>query len=89
MSQENVAIVRRWLEIGNAVLAGREEAQTWLAQFCDADIDYYPMRKFPEAQPSHGLEEFSQFMAKWVQAWSTSDWAIQEAVLELIEPGWV
>ena len=57
MSGENVEVMRRWFEGMNAALAAPEQGQPWLARFCDEDIDYYPVSKFPEAQPSHGLEE--------------------------------
>jgi hypothetical protein len=29
-------------------------------------VDYYPVRKFSGAQPCHGREEFSQFLARWL-----------------------
>ena len=55
MSRENAEIVRRW----HAVMsASPEEALAAIAAFFDANVDYYPVRKWPEAQPCHGLEEF-------------------------------
>ena len=77
MSQENVEIVRRWLA---AMSAGPEETLAVIAEFFDADVDYYPVRKWPEAQPCHGLEEYSQFLARMFDAFSRSGWAIHELI---------
>src|SRR4051794_41977380 len=60
MSQENVEVVRRWLAIGSV---GPEGVRATVAEFCDADVDYYPVRKFSDARPCHGLEEFSEWLA--------------------------
>jgi hypothetical protein len=77
MSQENVDVVRRWL----AVLSeGPAEALATVEELWDADADYYPVRKFPEARPCHGLQELSQFVAQYLEAYSRSEWAIQEAI---------
>ena len=77
MSKENVEIVRRWLA---AMSAGPEETRAATAELLDADIDYYPVRKWPEAQPCHGLEEYSQFLARTFDAFSRSEWAIHELI---------
>ena len=77
MSQDNAEIVRRWLA---AVSASPQEAQAGIAEFWDADVDYYPVRKFPEAQPRHGLDESSQFLAEYLDAYSRYEWAIQELI---------
>jgi ketosteroid isomerase-like protein len=80
MSQENVEAVRRWYA---AVSSGMEEAQSALAEFWDPDADYYPLRVFPEAQPCHGLEAVSLFVARYGETWSR----IEYEVHELIEVG--
>ena len=77
MSQENVEIVRRWWTAVNTSLDGVEVA---VAEFCDPDIDYYPARKFPEARPCHGLDEFSRFLVRLPESWSRVEWAIDELV---------
>ena len=77
MSQENVEIVRRWMTVMNT---RPEDARATIAEFCDAEIDYYPVRKFPEAQPCHGLEEFSQFLVRFLDAFPRTEWAIQELI---------
>jgi hypothetical protein len=77
MSQENLEVVRRWLGFASA---GPDGAQAAVAELCDADVDYYPVRKFPEAQPCHGREEFSRFLARYLDAYSRSEWAIQGVI---------
>ena len=63
MSQENVEIVRRYIgEYGDAPPdMQRLDMQRLAADFYDPDADYYPVRKFPEARPCHGVEEISAF----------------------------
>jgi ketosteroid isomerase-like protein len=78
-SQENVEVVRRWLATLNG---GFEKALASLPEFCEPDIDYYPLRKFPEARPCHGLDEFSRFFAQYLDAWR-----IEVAIHDLIEVG--
>jgi SnoaL-like domain len=78
MSRENVEVVRRWL--APMVSADPEEAKAAVAEFCDADVDYYPGRKFAETKPCHGREELSQFVTGWQEAWSRVEWAVQELI---------
>ena len=81
MSEENVEIVRRWLAFGTPDSAPNlEDVPAFVAEFCDVDVDYYPVRKFSEAQPSHGVEEVSQFLTQWLDAWSHLEWAVQELI---------
>jgi ketosteroid isomerase-like protein len=77
MSQDNVEIVRRSLA---ALSASPEEVRASAAEFWDADADYYPVRKFPEAQPCHGREEVAQFLARFRETWSRQEWAIRELI---------
>jgi len=63
-----------------AISASPEEARAAVAEFLDADVDYYPVRKIPEARPCHGLEEFSRFVARYLEAWSRYEWEIQELI---------
>ena len=60
--------------------ASPEEALAAVAELWDADADYYPVRKFPEARPCHGLQEVSQFLARYLEAYSRSEWAIRELI---------
>lgn len=77
MSQENVEVVRRW----HALMSrSPTEALAAIAEFWDAEIDYYPIRSFPEAQPCHGLEELRQYTAGYLEAYSRTEWAIEELI---------
>jgi ketosteroid isomerase-like protein len=51
-----------------------------VAEFWEADADYYPARKFPEAQPCHGLEEVKQFFVRFREMWSSFEWGVQEVL---------
>jgi ketosteroid isomerase-like protein len=77
MSQENVEIVRRSLA---ALSASPDEVRASVAEFWDADADYYPARKFPEAQPCHGLEEITNFLVRFREMWSRFDWTVHEVI---------
>jgi hypothetical protein len=48
MSQENVEIVRRWLE---GLPEDPEDFPALVAESWESDGDYYPVRSFPEARP--------------------------------------
>ena len=77
MSRENVEVVRRWLASTDQ---GPEAVQSAVTEFCDPDVDYYPIRKLFDEQPSHGSEELSQFLARWLQAWSRLEMAVEELI---------
>ena len=76
MSQENVEIARRWLA---TMSGGPEEALAALAEVAEAEAEYYPVRKFPEARPCHGLEQFAQFISDFFESYARIEWVIQEA----------
>ena len=63
MSQENVEIVRRYLEE-----VSREPSER-VAEFWEPDGDYYPARKSPEARPCHGREEIARYYTEYLAAW--------------------
>jgi hypothetical protein len=75
MSQENLDVVRRWIA---ATSAGPQGARAAIAELWDADAEYYPARKFPEAQPCHGAGEVSQFFSRWLETWSRLDWTVRD-----------
>jgi hypothetical protein len=55
MSQENVEVVRRFVDqYGSAT-----DMLRLVADFWEPEADYYPVRKFPEARPCHGVEDRS------------------------------
>jgi ketosteroid isomerase-like protein len=74
MSQENVELVRAFFEAWNA------KNTDAVVELVDADVDYFPSRKLPEARPCHGPEEVLQFMARYLEAYSRHEWAIQEVI---------
>ena len=69
MSQENVEVVRRYLEEPPPEGVPFEENLAWMTRFWEPDSDYYPVRKFPEARPCHGCEEIAQFFTEYRAAW--------------------
>lgn len=75
MSRANVEIVRRWLE---SLSATPERALESQSEFWDAEADYYPVRKFPEARPCHGMDEISRFLLDLVEAWSRYDYEVHD-----------
>ena len=66
MSEENVAVVRRYLES----FPDASELPPWVAGFWEPDGDYYPARGFPEARPCHGREEIEDFLVALFDPWS-------------------
>lgn len=78
MSAENVKIVRSWLAALSA--STPEDIRAAVAEFGDPDADYYPIRKFTEARPCHGREEFAQFLVQYLEAWSRQEWEIHELI---------
>jgi hypothetical protein len=61
--RDNAEIVRRYLESAPGEC---------LREFWEADGDYYPVRKFPEARPCHGREEIIRFIDGLAGAWSST-----------------
>jgi len=70
MSQVNAEVVRRYFE--------EQGDATGLAGFWEADGDYYPVRKFPEAKPCHGREEIAGFLAEFATAWEGHRWTVKD-----------
>jgi hypothetical protein len=67
MSQENVEIVRRIYE---ELLYRKAD---WVLDLWDPVGDYYPVAKFPESRPCHGVEEIASFHSEFRQAWEQLD----------------
>ncbi len=77
MSQENVEVVRRFIdEYGDAP----PDMQRFVADRYEPDADYYPVRKFPEARPCHGVEEIARFWAEYRDAWDRYEVAVKELI---------
>jgi hypothetical protein len=79
MSQENVEIVRRFMrrfidQYGDAP----SDLQGLAANFFEPDADYYPVQKFPEARPCHGVEEIARFQADYRDAWDRYEMEVNQ-----------
>jgi hypothetical protein len=86
MSQENVEIVRPYLEGTGAPLEdvlgpaeARERFMGWWAGFWESDGDYHPVRGFPDARPRHGREEIIDFLAEYLAAYERYRYMVEEA----------
>jgi SnoaL-like domain len=80
MSQENVAVVRRFVEAyGQGDLAPSDWGR-FVVDFYEPDADYYPVRKFPEARPCHGVEEIARFLAGYRDAWDLYQFAVKNLI---------
>lgn len=77
MPADNAEIARRWFA---AMTAGPRETAAALPELWDPDADYYPVRKFPESRPCHGLEEVTEFVVPFLEAWSHSRWTIRDVI---------
>ena len=51
-----------------------------MAEFWDSEADYYPVRKFPDSQPCHGLDEISQFFGRFMESWFRYENAVKEVI---------
>jgi hypothetical protein len=80
MSAKNVEIVRlyveRWSSWSNSASGPRAD----VIELWDVDADYYPVGRFPEARPCHGIDEISQFFDEYLQAWSGYDAGIRDVI---------
>ena len=45
--------------------------QEFVAEFWDPDADYYPVRKFPDAHPRHGVRDIASFFAGFGESWES------------------
>ena len=79
MSEENVKTVRQWTgQFGRVETP--EGARTLVAECWDADADYYPVRKFPDAQPRHGLAEIAAFYMDYAETWGSYELTVLKLV---------
>ena len=80
MSQENVEVVRRFVEAyGRSDMAPSDWGR-FAADFYEPDADYYPVRKFPEARPCHGIEEIGRFLADYRDAWDRYEFVVKKLI---------
>ncbi len=84
MGGENEEAVRRWhQEISRWHAArgeGADPAVEAIEELMEPDVDYYPVRKFPEAQPCHGRDELARFLVAYLETWSVSAWRAKDVV---------
>jgi ketosteroid isomerase-like protein len=72
--QTSVEIVRAFFEAWNT------RNTDAVVELVDVDVDYFPTRKLPEARPCHGPDEVLDFMARYLDAYSRHEWAVQEII---------
>jgi hypothetical protein len=77
MSQENLAVVRRFIR---ECEVNRDELPAIVADLWDPDCNYYPAPKFPEAVPRHGREQLARFMAQFHETWVRFENPIKELI---------
>jgi SnoaL-like domain len=74
--EENVEIVRGIFEATRAYWAGAGPWREMVGPFFEPDLDYYPVRKWPESHVCHGLDEVERFFDNWTEAWAEVDWEL-------------
>ena len=79
MSEENVEIVRRYLEGTEEGMRGGKAIEALVHEFWEPDGDYYPIRGFPEARPCHGREEIVRFFTAFYPAWEDYRYVFKDA----------
>jgi SnoaL-like domain len=77
MSEENVEVVRRYLEEGPG--STEEHLAAAIARSWEPDGDYYPVRGIPEARPCHGPEEIVRFLTGWRSVWEGYRMRVKDA----------
>ena len=79
MSEQNVETVRCWID-QFAGATTPEAVAAVVRQHWDTNADYYPVGKFPDRQPRHGLEQIAEFMGTWSDAWDAFEFTASEIV---------
>ncbi len=80
MPQENVEIVRKYVETLSSADVAAVGWSRAAADFFDPDADYYPVRKFPEARPCHGVEEIGRFRIDYRAAWEGIEFVFKKVI---------
>jgi hypothetical protein len=76
MSRENVEVVRRFLD----QYSSATDTLRLVADFWEPEADYYPVRKFPEARPCHGVEEIARFLTAYRDAWERYEMEVKKLI---------
>jgi hypothetical protein len=74
MAEQNVEIVRRYLE----EVKVEQDTAARMAQFWEPDGDFYPVRRFPEARPCHGRDEIASFLGDWLSVWERFSYSLKD-----------
>jgi hypothetical protein len=75
-----VEAARRFVEAyGPSDLAPNDWGR-FVADFYEPDADYYPVRKFPEARPCHGIEDIARFLADYRDAWDHYAFSVKNLI---------
>jgi ketosteroid isomerase-like protein len=77
VSAENLEIVRRWV---TAIGGSADGVRAAIDELWEEDVDYYPVRKWPEARPCHGREDVKRFILQLIEAFSESAWVVRELI---------
>jgi hypothetical protein len=80
MSQENVEVVRSYVEAFSSPGLAPSDWSRLAADRYEPDADYYPVRKFPEARPCHGVDEIARFLAEYRDAWDRYEMEVQKLI---------
>jgi SnoaL-like domain len=75
MSQENTEVVRRLL--AGYGRDGPMEVPALVEGVWASHGDYYPVEKFPESRPCHGVEEIARFLSEFQQAWERHEFEVK------------
>jgi hypothetical protein len=75
---ENVELVRRF--IGRLGDLAPSEMPRLAGDFYEPDADFYPVRKFPEARPCHGVEEIGHFLVEYRDAWDRYEFVAKQLI---------
>jgi SnoaL-like domain len=79
MSERNVEIALRYLASTEEGMLGGKAVEALVKEFWEPDGDWYPVRRFPEARPSHGREEIVRFLTAIYAAWKDYRYVIKDA----------
>jgi hypothetical protein len=77
VSQENVEIVRRFLD---QYRDAPNDIRSLAADFYEPDADFCPVRKFPETRPCHGVEEIARFQTEYRAAWDRYEMEVKNLI---------
>jgi hypothetical protein len=76
--QENVAVVKR---LCAAFAQPDPQAAIEIITTCvDPDVDYHPVRKFPDTRPVHGREDWARWYQQYRAAWASYELVANELI---------